>query len=93
MDCYILQAKITFEYILLAFKSLTKGMLTSRKYIIKDTAQAKDVYFLSFMRILEFVVTLIEDNLTWLPSNTTFNSFGVIWVHLSIKLLREAHIW
>lgn len=92
MDGYILQAEIAFENILFTFESLTKRVLASRKYVIEDTSQAKDINFLRFMRIFELVVTLIEDNLTRLPSNTTFDSLSVIGVHLSIKLLRKAHI-
>ena len=87
MDSHILQAKSTLKYILFTFESLTKGMLASRKYVIEHTSQAKNVYFLSLMRIFELVVTLVEDNLTWLPSDTSFDSLCVIGVHLSIKLL------
>ena len=65
MDSHILQAKSTLKYILFTFESLTKGMLASRKYVIEHTSQAKNVYFLSLMRIFELVVTLVEDNLTW----------------------------
>lgn len=92
MDGYILQVEIAFEDILFAFESVTKGMLASRKYVIEDTSQAEDINFLRFMRIFEFVVTLIEDNLTRLPSDATFDSLCVIGVHLRIKLLRKAHI-
>ena len=51
--------------------------------VIKDAAKTKYIHFLGFVGVFELVVTLIEDHLSWLPSNATLNGLGMIGFHLS----------
>lgn len=67
-------------------------MLTARHQVVKDAAKAKDIDFVSPVRILVCVLALVEDDLGWLPADTTLHGVSMVAVHLRVELLRQAHV-
>ena len=55
----VLESKWAFENVQVSLKSLSERMATPAHKVVENTSQAKYVYFLGFMRVFKFVVTLV----------------------------------
>ena len=69
-----------------------KRVLASRDKIVKHAAKTKDIDFGSFVSVFEFVLSLILNDLGWLPANAALDSIRMVTAHLGIKHFCESHV-
>lgn len=67
-------------------------MVALAHQVVENTSETEDVHLLRFMRILEHVVALIQDDLAGLPAHTSLDGLGMVRVLLSTELFGQSHV-